>query len=129
MRRLERVSLLRLIQPAPKVSKGEEVLIGYVSHYFPHVKAGAVVIKSVPDYALIVGNPGRLIGWMCECGNKLENDENIILCNKCNTKIVLDKENFSIEDKKSDRQYNKRTEFSDIQEVTIINKSKENYSL
>ena len=31
---------------APKVSKGEEVLIGTVSHYFPHVKAGAIIIEN-----------------------------------------------------------------------------------
>ena len=31
---------------APKAPKGKEVLVGAVSHYFPHVKAGAIVIKS-----------------------------------------------------------------------------------
>lgn len=30
---------------APKAPKGKEVLVGAVSHYFPHVKAGAIVIK------------------------------------------------------------------------------------
>ena len=33
--------------------------------------AGAVVTKDVPDYALVVGNPARIRGWMCECGVKL----------------------------------------------------------
>ena len=27
--------------------------------------------RDVPDYALVVGNPGRIAGWMCECGVKL----------------------------------------------------------
>ena len=27
--------------------------------------------KDVPDYALVIGNPGRVAGWMCECGVKL----------------------------------------------------------
>ena len=35
------------------------------------VGAGSVVTKDVPDYALVVGNPGRIVGWMCRCGIKL----------------------------------------------------------
>ncbi|MEE8305501.1 MAG: hypothetical protein V3S24_24040, partial [Candidatus Tectomicrobia bacterium] len=33
--------------------------------------AGAVVARDVPDYALVVGVPGRVVGWMCQCGIKL----------------------------------------------------------
>ena len=30
--------------------------------------AGFTVIRDVPDYALVVGNPARIVGWVCECG-------------------------------------------------------------
>jgi UDP-2-acetamido-3-amino-2,3-dideoxy-glucuronate N-acetyltransferase len=32
---------------------------------------GAGVTKDVPDHALMVGNPARQTGWLCECGGKL----------------------------------------------------------
>jgi UDP-2-acetamido-3-amino-2,3-dideoxy-glucuronate N-acetyltransferase len=44
------------------VSVGEYAFVG----------AGAVVVKDVPDFALVVGNPARIIGWMCVCGNRVE---------------------------------------------------------
>lgn len=43
---------------------------------YAFIGAGAVVTKEVPDYALIVGNPGRQIGWMSEFGQRLYFGEN-----------------------------------------------------
>jgi UDP-2-acetamido-3-amino-2,3-dideoxy-glucuronate N-acetyltransferase len=47
------------------------VVCGHTIGAYAFIGAGAVVTKDVPDYALIVGNPGRLAGWMCQCGIKL----------------------------------------------------------
>jgi UDP-2-acetamido-3-amino-2,3-dideoxy-glucuronate N-acetyltransferase len=38
---------------------------------FALVGAGSVVIMDVPEHALVVGNPARQIGWVCECAEKL----------------------------------------------------------
>jgi len=47
------------------------VVCGHTIGAFAFIGAGAVVTKDVPDYALVVGNPGRVSGWMCACGAKL----------------------------------------------------------
>src|SRR5436190_4432959 len=47
------------------------VVCGYTIGRYSFVGAGSVVTRDVPDYALVVGNPGRVTGWMCRCGIKL----------------------------------------------------------
>jgi len=39
---------------------------------YAFIGAGAVVTKAVPDYALVIGNPSRHVGWMSEFGHRLE---------------------------------------------------------
>lgn len=43
---------------------------------YAFIGAGSVVTKTVPAYALLVGNPAKQIGWMSEYGHRLEFDEN-----------------------------------------------------
>src|SRR5262249_20765565 len=47
------------------------ILCGHTIGAYAFVAAGAVVTRDVPDYALVAGNPARLVGWMCRCGVKL----------------------------------------------------------
>jgi len=47
------------------------IVCGVTIGQYAFIGAGAVVVKDVPDFALVVGNPGKLIGWMCKCGNRL----------------------------------------------------------
>lgn len=48
------------------------IVCGHDIGKFAFIGAGAVVTKTVPDYALVVGNPSRQIGWMSEFGHRLE---------------------------------------------------------
>lgn len=57
------------------------IVCGHDIGKFAFIGAGAVVTKTVPDYALVVGNPSRQIGWMSEFGHRLEfNSEGIATC-------------------------------------------------
>jgi len=51
------------------------IVCGHDIGKFAFIGAGAVVTKHVPDYALVVGNPSRQIGWMSEYGHRLEFDK------------------------------------------------------
>lgn len=50
------------------------IVCGHDIGEFAFIGAGAVVTKSVPAYALLVGNPAKQIGWMSEYGNRLKFD-------------------------------------------------------
>ncbi|MBL7767065.1 MAG: N-acetyltransferase [Chitinophagaceae bacterium] len=57
------------------------IVCGHDIGKFAFIGAGAVVTKNVPDYALLVGNPARQIGWMSEYGHRLNfNAEGIAIC-------------------------------------------------
>ena len=60
-----------LVRCGATLGANSTVVCGYTIGRHAFVGAGAVVTKDVPDYALVVGNPGRVVGWMCECGIKL----------------------------------------------------------
>lgn len=51
------------------------IVCGHDIGKFAFVGAGAVVTKNIPDYALVVGNPSKQIGWMSEFGHRLKFDE------------------------------------------------------
>jgi UDP-2-acetamido-3-amino-2,3-dideoxy-glucuronate N-acetyltransferase len=50
------------------------VICGHDIGRYAFIGAGAVVTRAVPDYALVVGNPSRQVGWMSEFGHKLSFD-------------------------------------------------------
>ena len=63
------------------------IVCGVTIGQYAFVGAGSVVTRSVPDYALIYGNPARLRGWLCACGIKLafglDAPAQIALCANC----------------------------------------------
>jgi UDP-2-acetamido-3-amino-2,3-dideoxy-glucuronate N-acetyltransferase len=60
-----------LVKRGASLGANSTIVCGHTIGAYAFVGAGAVITKDVPDYALILGNPGRVKGWMCECGVKL----------------------------------------------------------
>ena len=68
------------------------IICGHDIGNFAFIGAGAVVTKNVPDYALLVGNPAKQIGWMSEYGHKLSfNTEGIATCEESQQVYKLEK--------------------------------------
>lgn len=61
------------------VSIGKYALVG----------AGSVVTKDVPDYSIVYGNPARVKGRICECGEKLIFSNEKSICSKCGKKYKI----------------------------------------
>src|SRR5213593_1063088 len=60
-----------MIRCGATLGANSTIVCGHTIGRYAFIGAGAVVTKDVPDYALIVGNPGRVAGWMCQCGVKV----------------------------------------------------------
>jgi acetyltransferase-like isoleucine patch superfamily enzyme len=60
-----------LLKSGTTVGANATIVCGVTLGAWCFVAAGAVVIRSVPDHAMVAGNPARQIGWACRCGRKL----------------------------------------------------------
>ncbi len=60
--------LRTLVKRGASIGANATILCGSVIGKYAFIGAGAVVTKDVPDYALVVGSPARMKGWMCACG-------------------------------------------------------------
>jgi UDP-2-acetamido-3-amino-2,3-dideoxy-glucuronate N-acetyltransferase len=66
------------------------VVCGVTIGQYAFVAAGAVVTRNVPDYALIMGVPGRQVGWMCYCGIRLPDSDSEVACSACSRQYLLE---------------------------------------
>jgi UDP-2-acetamido-3-amino-2,3-dideoxy-glucuronate N-acetyltransferase len=74
-----------IVKKGATIGANATIVCGIELGRFAFVGAGSVVTKSVPDYALVVGNPARQTGWMSEYGHKLIfNKDGIAICEESN---------------------------------------------
>lgn len=79
-----------IVKKGASIGANATIVCGHDIGKYAFVGAGAVVTKHIPDYALVVGNPARQIGWMSEFGHRLEfNDAGIAECSESQEKYEL----------------------------------------
>lgn len=83
---IERKSEYRptLVKRGATIGANATIVCGHTVGRYALVGAGAVVTRDVPDYALVVGNPARVIGHVCSCGGRLaDGDWSHATCPDC----------------------------------------------
>jgi UDP-2-acetamido-3-amino-2,3-dideoxy-glucuronate N-acetyltransferase len=79
-----------LVRKGASIGANATIVCGNEIGEYAFIGAGAVVTKNVKPYELIVGNPGRHVGWMSEYGHRLEFDDNgIAECPESHEKYQL----------------------------------------
>jgi UDP-2-acetamido-3-amino-2,3-dideoxy-glucuronate N-acetyltransferase len=69
-----------IVRRGATIGANATIVCGHSIGAYGFVGAGAVVTKDVPAYAVVVGNPARVIGYACECGARLSFDANAARC-------------------------------------------------
>ena len=83
-----------LVRKGASIGANATIVCGNEIGAYSMIGAGAVVTKPVADYALIIGNPGRQVGWVSEYGHRLEfNGEGTAICKESGQKYQLENNN------------------------------------
>ena len=81
-----------LVKHGASIGAGAIIIAGTTIGEFAMVGAGSVVTKDVPPHALVLGNPARVRGWVCQCGQRLVIDGQDATCTHCAAKYKIEGE-------------------------------------
>ena len=80
-----------LVKEGASIGANATIVCGTTIGKHSLIGAGTVVTKNVPDYSLVVGNPGKVIGWVSEAGTRLKfDDKGFAFCEKSNRKYKFE---------------------------------------
>jgi predicted dehydrogenase/acetyltransferase-like isoleucine patch superfamily enzyme len=71
-----------IVKKGATIGANATIVCGVTLGRYSFIGAGAVVNKNIPDYALVVGNPAKQIGWACECGERLTDNLECLACER-----------------------------------------------
>ena len=71
-----------LVKRGATIGANATIICGHTIGRYAFIGAGAVVTKDVLDHALVLGNPAKQVGWVCECGEHLPENLSCNICGK-----------------------------------------------
>ena len=77
-----------IIGKGSSIGANVTIVCGHNIGKYALIGAGAVVTKDVQDYALVVGNPARILGYVCKCGERLTFNDEKATCSACGEEYI-----------------------------------------
>jgi dTDP-4-amino-4,6-dideoxygalactose transaminase len=100
-----------LVKKGSSIGANAVIVCGNNIGRYSFVGAGAVVTKDVPDYALVVGTPAKIVGWMCYCGIRLDFRDSLEAhCTACGRKYIME----------NDKEIKQMDEQSEVTNVPLL---------
>jgi UDP-2-acetamido-3-amino-2,3-dideoxy-glucuronate N-acetyltransferase len=78
-----------LVKKGASIGANATIVCGVTIGEYAFIGAGSVVTKDVPAHALVFGNPAKIKGWFCQCGVKLIQKNDKLVCPECNKEYSL----------------------------------------
>jgi UDP-2-acetamido-3-amino-2,3-dideoxy-glucuronate N-acetyltransferase len=75
-----------IVRKSASIGANATIICGNIIGKYSFIGAGTVVTKDVPDFAMVIGNPGKIVGWVDKKGSKLNFNSNGI--SKCRNFII-----------------------------------------
>jgi UDP-2-acetamido-3-amino-2,3-dideoxy-glucuronate N-acetyltransferase len=77
-----------VVRQGATIGANSTIVCGHSIGEYAFIGAGSTVTRDVPDHALVYGNPARVHGYVCECGEKLIFRDSQAKCNRCHCSWV-----------------------------------------
>ncbi|MBM4348309.1 MAG: N-acetyltransferase [Deltaproteobacteria bacterium] len=85
-----------LVRKGSTIGANATIVCGNTIGQYAFIGAGSVVTKDIPDYALVYGNPGKIMGWVCQCAAEITFRSGKSVCKACGKRYKKNKRGVTI---------------------------------